>query len=203
MPIITISRQGGAGGKTLAEMVSRKMGYTCVDDDIIRMVAKQAKVSPEWVQSVEKEAGGALFKFIDGLISKSYIERILGYDKGYINEDVYIDTLNKVINRLAEEGNCVILGRGGQYILRDRKDTYHVLLIANKEDRIKFMLGHYDLTPDQAKTLIERHDKRRANLFRKFGKEDYDRPDLYHIVLNTSKVEMEKASQIVCDLVSR
>jgi len=62
MSVITISRQFGAGGKTLGEMVSEKLNYTFVDNDIIQMVAKQAKVSTNWVESIEKEAGGAMEK---------------------------------------------------------------------------------------------------------------------------------------------
>ena len=58
MAVITISRQFGAGGKTLGELISKNLGYTFIDDAIINKVAKKAKVSDEWVQSIEKEAGG-------------------------------------------------------------------------------------------------------------------------------------------------
>ena len=58
MSVITISRQFGAGGKTLGEMISKALGYTFVDDEIIYQVAKKGKVSTDWVKSIEKEAGG-------------------------------------------------------------------------------------------------------------------------------------------------
>jgi len=59
------------------------------------------------------------------------------------------------------------------------------------------MEQRYDLSPKQALQIVNRQDKRRTNLYRKFGKEDYDQPDLYHMVLNMSKLSLEKA----CDLV--
>ncbi len=200
MSIIVISRQFGAGGKTLGEMVSEKLNYTFVDNDIIQMVAKQAKVSTNWVESIEKEAGGKLLKFMSGLVRKSFIERILSDERGYIDEEIYVDLLHKIINQIADEGNAVILGRGGQYILRDRADVSHVLLIAEKPDRIRFMEEHYNLNPTQAKQSVNREDKRRINLYKKFGKEDYDSPDLYHLVLNMSRLKLEDASELICEL---
>ena len=202
MSVIVISRQFGAGGKTLGEMVSEKLDYTFVDNEIIQMVAKKAKVSRNWVESIEKEAGGKLLKFMSGLVRKSFIERILDNQRGYIDEEIYVDLLNKIITQIAEEGNALILGRGGQYILRDHSNVFCVLLIAEKADRIHFMEEHYDLSPSQALQSVNREDKRRVNLYKKFGKENYDQPDLYHLVLNMSKLSLETACDLICELVN-
>ena len=183
-------------------MISKQLDYTFVDDEIIQLVAKKAKVSTNWVESIEKEAGGKLLKFMSGVVRKSFIDRILNNERGYIDEEIYVDLLHKIITQIAEESNAVILGRGGQYILRDREDVFHILLIAEKADRIRFMETRYDLSPSQALQSINREDKRRMNLYRKFGKENYDQPDLYHLVLNMSKLEMDLACDLVCDLVS-
>lgn len=200
MSVITISRQYGAGGKTMGEMIAKKLGYAFLDHDLLQKVAEKAKVSKEWVQDMEKEAGGKLLKFINVLISKNQINRILDKSKGYIDEEIYVDTLNHVINRIADEGNAVILGRGSQYILKDCKDAYHVLLIAERADRIRFMEKHYQMSADQASQAVDSEDKRRINLYRKFGKQDYDQPGLYHLTLNMSKISLEKGCELVCDL---
>ncbi len=201
MAVITISRQFGAGGKTLGKMIARKLGYSLVDNEIIQMVAGKAKVSTNWVESIEKEAGGKFLRFISGVVPKSLVDRVLDDKRGYIDEEIYVDLLHKIITRLADDGNVVIIGRGGQYILEDREDTFHLLLIGEKEDRIKFMEVHYELTYVQARQAVELDDKRRINLYRKFGKKDYDHPDLYHAVLNMSKVDLETAKEMVCRLI--
>lgn len=203
MSVIAISRQFGAGGKTLGEMISRQLDYIFVDNEIIQLVAKQAKVSTNWVESIEKEAGGRLLKFMSGLVRKSFIDRILDNERGYIDEEIYVDLLHKIITKIADESNAVILGRGGQYILRDRPDVFHILLVAEKDDRVRFMETHYNLSPAQALQSVNREDKRRSNLYRKFGKENYDQPDLYHLVLNMSKLELDHACDLVCELVSK
>lgn len=202
MAVITISRQFGAGGITLGKMVAEKLGYTFVDNEIIQMVATDAKVSTTWVESLEKEAGGTLQRLITNLVSKSLVERILSGERGYLDEEIYVDTLRKIITKLAEADNVVIIGRGGQYILKDDPKTIHLLLIGDLEHRVQFMENHYDLTNKQATQAVTLDDRRRVNLYRKFGKEDYDNPDLYHLVLNMSRVELNKARDLVVKLVS-
>jgi len=201
MAVITISRQGGAGGVSVGNPLAKKLGYALIDEEIINMVAKDARVTSHWVRSIEKDAGGLIHRMIDGLISGKYIDRLTGDKKGYIDEKVYIETLYKVMPRIAEEDNCIILGRGGQYILKNFENVYHVLLAADKQDRINFMVEHHDFLPTNAKNIVEQFDIRRARLYRKMGEVDYDKPELYHLVINTSKLSLERAVDIIADLV--
>ena len=202
MPVVTISRQFGAGGQTFGRLVADQVGYDFIDEEIVQLVAKKARVSTNWVESIEKEAGGRLLKYMTRFVPRGFIDMILDDQRGYIDEVVYVDLLHQIINRLADEGNVVIIGRGSQYILRDCKDAFHVLLVAQKADRVKFMETHYDLSPKEAGMVVNQQDKRRVNLYRKFGKEDYDRPYLYHFVVNSSKQDLDTAARLVKKLVS-
>ncbi len=201
MAVLTISRMFGAGGKTLGEMISKRLGYKFYDNELIQMVAKRAKVSTDWVEAMEKEAGGRFQKLMSTIVPKNLVEKILDIDHGYLDEEIYTDMLKHILIKLAETGDAVILGRGGQYILRNRPDTYHVLLVADFEHRVQFMESHYDLPRKQAKQAVELQDKRRTNLYRKLGKFDYDKTDHYHVVFNMSMLDMEKACDLICDLV--
>lgn len=204
MAIITISRQFGAGGRTLGNMISEKLGYSLVDEDIIERVAQEARVSPNWVKSIENEAGGTLLRYISGMgpFRKSYVDRLSDHRKGYIDGHIYVDLLHKIIGQMADDGDTVIIGRGGQYILKDHPDAVHLLLVADVEHRIDFMEKQYNLSRKQATLVVEKQSKRRKNLYRYFGREDYDDPSLYHLVLNMSKLDMEMASDVARDLVA-
>ncbi|MBW2200497.1 MAG: cytidylate kinase-like family protein [Deltaproteobacteria bacterium] len=202
MAVITISRQFGAGGITVGEIVAKKLGYRFYDNEIIQMLAKEAKVSTHWVEDLEKEAGGAMQKFISQIVPKSMVERILDDKRGYIDEEIYVDLLHLIIKKIADDGNAVIIGRGGQYILAGQPDVYHILLVADKLDRIKFIEEKYGLRPKRAVQTVNFDDKRRVNLYRKFGKEDYEHPIHYQLVINTSKISRKKAADLVCRLVS-
>jgi cytidylate kinase len=203
MPVVTISRQFGAGANTLGQMVAGKLNYTLLDNELIQLVAEKAKVSPHWVESVEKEAGGKLQKFVSSLVSKGLVDKVLDGQHGYIDEKIYVDLLHDIINKIATEDNAVIIGRGGQYILADRKNVLHVLLVAEKTDRVKFMQTHYGMDNRTALQAINLDDRRRVNLYHKFHKTDYDQPGHYHLVLNTSRLELKRASEIIINLIQR
>ena len=202
MAVITISRQFGAGGLSLGRKAADILGYTFFDEEIIQMVAKKARVSPDWVRSVEKEAGGKLHKLISNLIPRSVVDRILDDQRGYIDEEIYVDLLEQIVTKVAEGDNTIILGRGGQYILKGRPGVFHVLLVADIDHRIGFVEKKYKLTPSQATQTVNSEDKKRVNLYRKFNKTDYDRPGHYHHTLNMSKISLDKAAAMVKALIA-
>ena len=86
MAVITISKQPGAGGGTLGKMIADKLGYTYADRDIIQMIAKEANVSPEWVETFENEAGTKLSRFIEMMVSQRWMDRVLSDERGYLDE---------------------------------------------------------------------------------------------------------------------
>jgi len=202
MAVITISRQFGAGGITLGKLVAEKFGYTFAHSEIIKMIAEMANVSTNFVETVEKEAGGKFSRLINRLVSKPLVDRVLKDERGYIDEEIYLDYLVLIIAQLADDGNVVILGRGSQYILNDHPEAYHILLIDTIENRVKFMQEHYNLSSNRASQVVRNEDKRRVNLYRKLGKSDYDNPDLYHLVLNMSRMSIDKALELICSLLS-
>ena len=197
MSVITISRQFGTGGLTIGKNLAEKLSYTLIDEEIIKLISQKAKVSKDWVQALEKEAGGKLHHFVNRLVPKSLVDRILDDQRGYIDEEIYINLLDQIIRQIAEKDNCIIVGRGGQYILKDRPDTFHILLFADREDRIRFVESQYHLKPSQALQVINAEDKRRNNLYRNFDKSDYDHPMHYHITLNMSKISLDTAADII------
>ncbi len=203
MSVLTISRQFGAGGVTFGRMISNRLGYSFFNNEILQMVARKAKVSVGWVESMEKEAGGKLQRFISGLVPKNTIDRILDDQKGYIDEEIYVNLLNDIILKIANEGNAVILGRGGQYILKGNENTFHVLLVADKAHRVRFIEEKYGLSIKQAVKVVNIEDKKRINLYRKVGKEDYDQPSHYHLVMNMGELNMEDAVDLIFRMVQR
>ncbi len=203
MAVITISRQFGAGGRTLGEMIAQKLNYQFLDDLIIQELAEKANVSTDFVKSMERTAGGKISKFISRMLSSNYIERLIGTDRGYLDEHIYVDLLHEVIMNFAKQDNVVLVGRGGQYILHDFEGAYHLLFVAEWQDRIKFMQQFYDISDAKAEKAVKHGEARRSSLYKKFGKEDYDQPHLYHLILNMSKLSLEQALAKIMVLVQK
>jgi cytidylate kinase len=199
MPVITISRQFGAGGKTLTDQLAARLGYGVANEEIIDKLAQSSKLSTDSIRSFEGEEDGE-FQVTP---STGFIRRIFDPSKNFMDEQQYVKLLNRLIPQIADKGNIIILGRGAQFILQDRKDVVHILLLAAEVDRVKFMQAHYDLTPDEARQAVIKQGKRRLKLMKLFNSTDYDQPVHYDLVLNMSKLNIDRAVDLICTLVDR
>jgi cytidylate kinase len=202
MAVITISRQYGAGAMALGKMLAEKYGYTFASREIVQQIADKAKVSTDFVLSVEKEAGTRLSRFMTRIISsRGMVSKILRDDSGYIDEKLYLDYLVLTVVQIADEGNAVIMGRGSQYILRTHPDAIHILLVDDFDNRVARVAKREKATREQAMRIVTNQDKRRLSLYHQLGKQDYDSPALYHLVLNMSRLSLAKGLDLVCNLV--
>ncbi len=202
MAVITISRQFGAGGITLGQQLAERLGYHYVDKALVGEVAKQLNVSPGAVRGFEKEGGTNLMKYFDRLVSQDYMQRLLSGEYGYLNEKSYVDSVKAIVEELYKQGNVVIIGRESQYILKDKPDVYHLLLVKDLEERVRFIEEKYQRKED-ARKIVARADKNRQGMLRFFSDCGLqDDPLSYHLTINMTWVSMEKAMELVLSLVS-
>jgi cytidylate kinase len=200
MAIVTISRQFGAGGKTLAHRIARQLGYEIAHEEIVEKLAESAQVNPDGIRHYEVEDLGMPQAESGGKTPGSFVERIFA-SKKYMDGKRYVELLNQIIPLIAGKGNVIILGRGAQFILKDHPNTYHVLLIAGIDDRVQFMQDTYQLSLEEARNSVQKQEVRRRKLMKLFHSDDYDQPVHYDTVLNMSKMDMDLAVEVVCTLV--
>ena len=204
MSVITISRRFGAGGKTLGKRLADTLGYYYADEDIIDRAVVEISVSLNGKKIFETEPSDKVKRFISKLnpFGTSLMELPLSDKERYIDGFKYVELLNLIIPTIAKDGNAVIVGRGGQYILHGFDNTYHLLLIAEEEDRIKFIENYYRVSREKTIKILKRMTKRRANLYSYFGEKNYDDPKLYDLVLNMSLLSIDKAEALISKLIN-
>ena len=200
MAVITISRQFGAGGNDLGKTIAKNLNYTYADGDIIQRIAKEANVSTNWVESFEREAGSKVSRMISRMVSTSKVEQVLKDEHGYLDEKIYLDYLVLIIAQAADEGDVIIMGRGSQYILNDHPDAHHILLVDDFKNRVKHTMKDHQVSEKQAVRIVNYEDRRRAVLYSRLGKKDYENPSLYHLVLNMAVINPSTAIKVVSDL---
>lgn len=204
MAVITISREFGAGGRTLGEALAERLGYRFVNEEMIKEVANKANVSPEGVAAFEKTAGSKLMRFLDKLVRMDYLDRILQSDTGYLNEERYVQVVSEIINEIYDADNAVIIGRGGQYILRGKPRAFHIGLVANMDFRNQFVQDKHKCSLDVAKRAIERADSERDQFLKCFAGPDTlhrNDPHLYDLIINTGRTGIQGASDVVTALI--
>jgi cytidylate kinase len=86
--------------------------------------------------------------------------------------------------------------------LNDHPDAFHILLVDEFENRVQFMVDRYDLNRKKAERMVVSEDHRRVSLYKRLGKSDYENPQLYHMVLNMARLELETARDMVIKLVA-
>jgi cytidylate kinase len=201
MAVITIARQFGAGGRTLGNRLAKALNYRFLDDVVIQELARRINVTHEAVQDIENIAGGFFSKIVSSMLSRSYMERMTGEDFGYIDEVIYLKTLKEVMVDLAAKDNIILLGRGGQYILENHPNAFHVLLVADKQYRVEFMQKAYNLNSAKAESAVREGEKRRGQLYSLFKRSDYNDPLHYHMVFNTRRVTLDQTEQQIVSMV--
>jgi cytidylate kinase len=202
MAVITISRQFGAGGKTLAQKVADKLGYKIAHEEIIEQLTEKANVSEKGLHAFEAEGEGLIDKSTGMLVPKRFLDHLFEPSRKYMDGKRYAELLREIVPKIADKDNIVFLGRGTQFVLKDRKNTHHVLLVADKNRRISFMQENYGLSLSETESVLERQTKRRIKLLKLFHPDNFDQPYHYNLVLNMSKIDMDQAVHLVCKMAS-
>ena len=203
MAVVTISRQFGAGGWFLGERLAKRLGYRYVNEGMIQEVAKKGKISSGRVRVFEKSGTNKLMKFLDKLVSTDYVDRFVSERHGHLDEKGYVEMVRGIFKELHEKGNVIIIGRGGQYILKGSSNTHHVLLVGDMKSRIRLIMDTYQLTGGKAKAMIKQREDQRDQVLRLFsGHEFRDNPMDYDLVINTTQVSLQKTEELVINLVS-
>ena len=139
LPIITIARQYGSGGHEVGERLAEKLNVPLLDKQLIAMAAKKSGLSEEVFEKADEKAGNSLlYSMVMG--NYTFGSRITGINDMPINDKLFI-LQSDIIKSAADKGPCVIIGRCGDYILREYDNVFRVFIHANKEARIKRILS--------------------------------------------------------------
>ena len=200
MAVITISRQYATNGIFFGKKLSEKLNYAFVNKDIYKRVSETENISIEELKAMESISGLGI-DFFQRLIDSDYIKRITGRKDVSFEHNEVVKAVEQAIKDIAKTGNVIILGRAAQCILQDEENVFHIKLIKSYDDRLKF-LTERGITRKGAESTIKRKDEERENYIKRFYGKDWNSPELYHLVLNLSKVSVTKGMEIVASLIS-
>jgi cytidylate kinase len=203
MAVVTISRHFGAGGLTMGEKLCERFGFRLVDASVIEGLAREAKIRPNWLTAMEKEASSTVLSLLSSFVSRGIFYRSASLPADRDERQRYIAFLTQVFTAMAHKGGYVIVGRGAQFILRSHPKAVHVLLVADHESRVAFLVDHFDLSRSEAEKMIRAKERERAAMATRLFEANIDDASLYHIVLNTSRMPYEWALETVYQLVDQ
>lgn len=213
MAVITISREVGSGGDQIARRLCELLGYRYFDKTLMAQVAKEQGVSDTEVVDFSED-NYRVRGFIDALLRRSSRvatattmgtttrgERTRVVQE--VDEDMAASLVRTTIRALRAQGQVVVVGRGGQAILRDTADVLHVRIVARLEDRVYEVTQAEGLTREAALALIGERDRATAEYLHRFHGIDWADPSLYHLTVNTSLLGREAVADLLASTARR
>lgn len=196
---ITISKDYGCGSIELAKQLAENLGYEYLDKGIVAKLAEKMHTSKGEISSFEDGSSISMFRFVSKYMTESLVRKILAQDKSYVDDANYLVGLKGLMTELADKGDVIVVGRGGQCVLQGRPDVVHVRLIAPMEYKKKRLAKKKECTFEEADNIIKRKEEESKKYIEKlFGIYQND-PTLYHITINLGMVRPE----IAIDLIKR
>ena len=194
--IITISRQFGSGGRTVGRMVAEKLGIPFYDKELVDQISLESGFAPKFVEEHGEHAPGKT------MLSYAFAPQgVPGVMNGMSTADFLWHIQCNTIIQLAEAGPCVIVGRNADYILKDREDVLHAYIHADMEQRADRIVRLYGESEKSPMTRLQEKDKRRTLNYQHYTGRTWGAAENYDICLNTGKISIEEAADIIVSLV--
>ncbi|MBA4418530.1 MAG: hypothetical protein C0392_11580 [Syntrophus sp. (in: bacteria)] len=194
-PAITISRAEGAGGLTVASDLADYLQTHTVSHEVWTVFSQHlvAKVLEE--HNLHKRVGDFMKEGHKGMLTDAF-EEFLGL---HPSTWTLVEKTNATILRLAQIGNVILVGRGGNIVTMELPTVFHVRLVGSLEKRIEQAQKVLGLDQKSAINYIKKKDAGRRRYLKDNFDKDIDDPLLYHIIINTDLVRYDEAARLIGD----
>ncbi len=193
--IITVEREYGAGGSMIAAELARRKGWQLLDQQLTCEIAKLASVDEHAVARREEKCDPLMHRLAKVFWRGSYERSLPISDDKIFGADELVEHAQQVMEKKAQEGNCVIVGRGAPYILRARPDVFHVFVYGSRDKKIRRLIN-LKMSEKEATEMVDTIDRERAAFVRKYFDAEWPCRRLYHLMLNSDH-GIEHATNVI------
>ena len=184
-PIITISRQYGAGGGEIADLLASRLGFSLWDRALRDAIAEHA------------HAPAGLFSPLDEHRRSALAERLAVFGSGrHVTASDYLRELTRLVGTIVEGGRAVVVGRGAQYIV-DPAQALRVRIVRPLEQRIANVAHRSGVALTETRLEVLAVDADRADFINEHYGRDVDDASSYDVVINTEMMSLPNATGVV------
>ena len=194
---ITIEREFGCGASAIASLVASRLGWSLWDERLTQEIARLTESTPEAVERREWRSDPLVFRLFQDFLRGAFEGGLPPTNRLHLLDARRIAAVSETAVKTAlSSGPSVIVGRGSQFFLRNRKDVFHVFLYASRDQKIGRLISKGE-TQDKAIELVDTTDKARAAFVRQYLGLQWQEPHLYHAMFNTEMGESCTATMLV------
>lgn len=198
MSVITISRECGVGSEEVASLLAKKLGWEYIGKELVARIARELRISESEAEAFLQDAQSRLLRFVDRYTC-TLIQRVVDRERGCLDDESYFDTVKKLVEDVYEDKNAIILGWGGQCLLRGKPNVLHVRLIRDEEGKINTIMKRFKIDRKAAKYHIEREERDSKSLIKHYFKVDWNDASLYDLVIDMGKTSVEDAVRTIIE----
>ena len=196
--IYTIGREFVSLGQIVGEKLAERLGIKFYDKELLQQAAKDSGFCEEIFENHdEKPTNSFLYSLVMDTYSAGSYAAAPFLDMP-LNHKVFLAQFD-TIKKIAEEEDCVIVGRCADYALANNPDCINIFVRAELEDRIKLISKRMDITENKAKDLILKNDKQRASYYNYYTCKKWGDTRSYDLMLNTSKLSVDDCVDMIID----
>jgi cytidylate kinase len=182
-------------GQKLAELT----GYKFYDKDLITLAAQKSGLSQDALHHVDEKAANSLLYTL--ALGSSVYNHGVEHVNLPINDRLFV-VQSEIIKELAANGEgAIVVGRCADYVLSGRENLIRVYITSEFDTRVKTVVKRHELSESQAKDLIVKTDKRRANYYSYYTGEKWGKADKYDLVIATDRVGVDGAARMIADYI--
>jgi len=182
---ITVEREYGSGGASIAGQLAEKLGWKLWDEGITAEIARVANVDPKAARICDERVDSLLSRLFRVYARGSYERSLPVGEPRAFNTDRMFGLLQQVIEDISKRGNCVIVGRGSPFFLRSRSDVFRVFVYAPLEEKLRRVMA-LGKSEKEARQLVEEIDRDRAAFIRHYFNMEWPHRPLYHLMVNSA-----------------
>jgi len=183
--IITIEREYGCGGGEIAQSLSKHLGWHLWDQQLTEEIARLARCPKAVVEVREERTDPLYYRLFKSFLRGSYEGSLNVHRLKEVDSESILKFTQQVVEHAAEKGNSVIVGRGAQHFLRNRRDALRVFLYAPREEKIRRLLAR-GKTELEAEDLVDTIDRERSDFIAQYFHVEWPNRAVYHTMLNTA-----------------
>jgi len=182
--LVTIEREYGCGAASIAAQLAKQLGWKLWDHLLTEEIARLAQVDPSAVLRCDERMDSRLHRLSKAFWRGSY-ERSSPLGTQVFDTDRMVGMMQEIMNKLAREGNAVVVGRGAPYFLREHPTAFHVFLYAPRAEKIRRTIadGH---SAQEAEEMVDSVDRERIAYVKHYFNADWPTRSLYHMMINTA-----------------
>jgi cytidylate kinase len=182
--VITVEREYGCGAAHIASTIADRLGWKLWDQEITEEIARRLKCKKEMVAEHVERLDSMFYRLIKAFMRGSFEARIDTAELEVLDAEHLAILFEKVVNQIAERGNCVIVGRGANWFLRHRTDAFHTFLYAPHDEKMRRCM-EAGQSENDADSLIESVDRERAAFVKRYYGKIWPDRSLYNLMMNT------------------